>query len=76
MTLGELLEQLEELRDEVGEDVEVRLMTQQSYSFENDLLGVCSSTDMGNDSDEDEVVYLVEGDQLGYGDKTAWDCVR
>ena len=89
MTLSDLIERLEELRSELGDDVEVRLMTQQNYPFENELAGATSLRDIRErdevDSDDDEnperfepegepaeVVYLLEGRQLGYGTQTAW----
>ena len=89
MTLSDLIERLEELRAELGDDVEVRLMTQQNYPFENELAGATCLRDIHErdevDSDDDdnperfepegepaEVVYLLEGRQLGYGTQTAW----
>ncbi len=89
MTLSDLIERLEELRSELGDDVEVRLMTQQNYPFENELAGATCLRDIRErdeaDSDDDdnperfepegepaEVVYLLEGRQLGYGTQTAW----
>ena len=80
MTLNELIERLEEYRDELGEDAEVRLMTQQNWPFENTITGLASSAEInGADDDDDEdveadaVVYIVEGTQLGYGSKRAWE---
>jgi hypothetical protein len=92
MTLNELIERLEDLRSELGGDVEVRLMTQRNYPFENELAGATCLRDIherdeveSEDDDEDappelfdpegdpeEVVYLLEGRQLGYGTTTAW----
>ena len=89
MTLSDLIERLEELRSELGDDVEVRLMTQQNYPFENELAGATCLRDIRErdelESDDDEhperfdadgdpaeVVYLLEGRQLGYGTQTAW----
>ena len=84
MTLNELIERLEEYRDLLGEDCEVRLMTQQNWPFENAITGLVSGTEI-NESDEDDddrddedvnedaAVYIVEGSQLGYGSKRAWD---
>ena len=37
MTIGELIERLEEAKDAVGEDVEVRYASQPSYPFENNI---------------------------------------
>lgn len=91
MTLDDLIERLEEQRMELGGDTEVRLMTQENWPFENRILGCVSSVEMQQaDCEDDEeggepedgeaageaVVYLVEGGQLCYGSKRAWECVR
>ena len=89
MTLQELIERLEEYRDLLGEEAEVRLMTQQNWPFENTIRGVVASVELREyhfaqlDPDEidpealeeelDPILYLVEGGQLGYGDKAAWE---
>ena len=88
MTVSELIERLEEYRELMGDDCEVRLMTQQNWPFENSITGLCSAAEIADDDerkwDEDEdnieqidepeaVVYLCEGRQLGYGTKAAWD---
>ena len=84
MTLNELIERLEEYRDLHGEDCEVRLMTQQNWPFENTITGLVSGqeindTDDDDDDDDDDdvetdaVVYIVEGQQIGYGSKRAWE---
>lgn len=82
MTLDELIDRLEEYRDTLGGNAEVRLMTQSNYPFENALFGVVSCEEInGCDDDElrdedvedDDVLYLVEGDQLCYGSKRAWE---
>ena len=80
MTLNELIERLEEYRDQLGEDAEVRLMTQQNWPFENTITGLASGAEI-NDADDDDdedvetdaVLYIVEGTQLGYGSKRAWE---
>ena len=89
MTIDELIERLEQMRDELGGDTEVRLMTQQNYPFENELAGATCLRDIrerdadDGDGEDDpevfeaegdpaEVVYLLEGRQLGYGTQTAW----
>jgi hypothetical protein len=88
MTINELIERLEEYRDETGGDTEVRLMTQENWPFENSIRGLCSGKEISEsgDSDDDDdnsesdadasVVYIVEQDQLGYGTKRAWDVAR
>ena len=42
MTIDELIGRLEEYRDELGGDAEVRLMTQQNWPFENGIFGLAS----------------------------------
>ncbi len=81
-TLGELIAALQDLEDDFGES-EVRLMTQQSYPFENGIYGVAVSGDIPVDSDDDppesfdpEVVYIIEGQQIKYGNKDAWEVAR
>ena len=87
MTLNEIIERLEEYRDDLGGDCEVRLMTQQNWPFENAITGLASraeiiASDEDSDDDEDDeaddgpMVYIVEGTQLGYGSKQAWEAAR
>jgi len=85
MTIRALIERLEEQADAHGDDAEVRLMTQESWPFENSIIGVCSGDDINRhqpqdepDADDEDVchdttIYLVEGGQLGYGSKRAWE---
>ncbi len=85
MTLDELIEQLEDYRDEIGGDAEVRMMTQQNWPFENAICGLASGAEINahieSDDDEpdnddvesDNILYIVEGSQLKYGSKRAWD---
>ena len=90
MTLNDLIERLEEYRDLMGKDCEVRLMTQQNWPFENAITGLVSGAEIndaeaddddegvntGTDVETDAVVYIVEGEQLGYGSKRAWDAAH
>ena len=86
MTINDLIERLEEYRDDLGGDVEVRLMTQANWPFENTIAGVASGAEINDASDEDledhgdvnddDVLYIVEGQQLGYGTKRAWEVAR
>lgn len=91
MTIDELIEHLEAYRDEIGGDAEVRLMTQQSWPFENNIHGLASGAEIGDaaeddddeaaddavdDADHEAVLYIVEGGQIGYGTKLAWDAAR
>jgi hypothetical protein len=84
MNLDTLIEILNDYREEFGGDAEVRLMTQQNWPFENSICRITTGADI-NASDEDEdsedddveddnVIYIVEGRQLGYGSKAAWTC--
>ena len=84
MTINDLIDRLEEYRDALGGDTEVRLMTQSNWPFENTIFGLASGTEINEsgdeedpdddgDVDDDAVVYIVEGSQLGYGTKRAWD---
>ena len=88
MTIDELIARLEDYRDEIGGDAEVRLMTQQNWPFENSIYGLASGAEIndydeddedGEDNDdaaEDAVLFIVEGQQLGYGTKRAWEVAR
>jgi hypothetical protein len=84
MTIDELIERLEEYRDDLGGEVEVRLMTQQNWPFENEIVGLASGQEINDagedddpnddeDVDEDQVVFIVEGQQRCYGSKRAWE---
>ena len=83
MNLDTLIEILNDYREEFGGDAEVRLMTQQNWPFENAITGLVSGAEI-NESDEDDdacveddaVVYIVEGTQLKYGSKRAWDAAH
>ena len=89
MTIEELIERLEEYREAIGGDAEVRLMTQQQWPFENRICGLASSEEIADcyEDDEDEggeegqdkpaaVLFLVEGGQIGYGSKKAWEVAQ
>lgn len=89
MTVSELMTLLEEYRETHGDDCEVRLMTQQNWPFENRIAGVTSGAEMNEASEEDAseffddqdvaddaMVYIVEGGQICYGSKRAWETCR
>lgn len=67
MTVAELIETLQEF----DSDMEVRLATQPNYPFENSIDGVWE--DLEDDSEYSGVVYLLEGRQMGYFTKRAWN---
>jgi len=79
MTIDQLIERLEEYRDTLGGNTEVRLMTQQNWPFENQITGLASGEELNqqdvddDDVPDDQVVYIVEGQQLRYGSKRAWE---
>lgn len=65
MTVGELKEMI----DGLDEDVEVRLAMQPSWPFEYSISSVEVIDNDPEGSDEEPIegiVYLAEGDQLGY----------
>jgi hypothetical protein len=92
MTIDQLIGMLEDYRDDIGGDAEVRLMMQESWPFENHIYGLASSVEIAeaeSDSESDEdgdeggedakpepILYVVEGGQIGYGTKRAWEVVR
>lgn len=87
VTIDELISRLEEYRELIGGDSEVRLMTQQNWPFENSVCGVVSGKEINDSADEDDpeddgdvdddaVIYIVEGQQLGYGTKRAWEIAQ
>jgi hypothetical protein len=95
MKIEDLINTLEELA-ETHPGIEVRLMTQHSWPFENNIQGITTTSAMDEadleaerdrreeqglptenlpsepEPAKEEVVYLVEGRQLGYGRKSAW----
>ena len=80
MTIDEMIGRLEDYRDAIGGDAEVRLMTQQQWPFENEIDGLASGEEINDrddgddeDVDNDRVVFIVEGQQRGYGSKRAWE---
>jgi len=81
MIVSELIEMLQEL----DPDANVLIMAQQTWPFENGISNVTTREDMlrSNEDDEDVVyengtsatdVFIVEGRQLRYGSKAAWNC--
>lgn len=72
MTVRELMERLEDMNP----DAEVHVMLQKHYPMQSKLFGVCESEDLREDGDDEraghDVVFLVEGDHVGYGLKSAW----
>jgi hypothetical protein len=81
MTVAELIEALQEY----PEDATVRLASQPNWPFEYTIQGVTTlaeATEYDEDPEYDaedgkdgdnEVVYIVEGRQLGYTSKSLWN---
>jgi hypothetical protein len=73
--------------EEQDPDADVLIMSQENWPFENNVYGVTvrSEIEENDDDEEDETpaprrdgrasndVFIVEGRQLRYGSKTAWD---
>ncbi|HEY6362265.1 MAG TPA: hypothetical protein VIX63_14225 [Vicinamibacterales bacterium] len=79
MTLNELIETLQDLAEDHGGDVEVRLAQQPRWPFEYSIgeVAVANAMDDADEDDDEEedatddpdaaaVVYIGEGRQLGY----------
>jgi hypothetical protein len=75
MSIDELIERLEEYRDSIGGDAEVRLMTPSNKPFDYSLHGVCSQKEI-TDTTTENVFYLVGGQQLGFGYRDAWKVAK
>lgn len=87
MTVDELIERLTEYRDVLGGDTEVRSMQQPNWPFEYSIDGLVSTEEMqGSEAEEPDLtveemrgseaevkVFILEGTQLCYGSKSAWD---
>ena len=56
MTVDELIARLEEYRDAMGGDAEVRLMTQQQWPFENEIAGLASGEEMNAAGEDDRAI--------------------
>ncbi len=75
------VQKLIDLLSEYSADAEVRIMHQPRYPLESTLGGVVGESEIrehegGDLGDEPEVVFLLEGTQLGYGRKVAWEAAE
>jgi len=69
MTVGEL----RELLDGLDDDMKVELQTQPNYPLKSKVSNLSLRSDIEDDvDDKDDVLYICEGSQIGYGDKDAW----
>jgi hypothetical protein len=84
MTIDKMISRLEEYKNEFGGETEVKLMTQESWPFENRIKGLCSQQEMIDasesedaseeaDDESEDCIYIVEGGQISYGSKLAWE---
>ena len=74
MKVRQLIDRLSEYSPEA----EVRLQHQPRYPLQSTLGGVVGESEIrehegGDLGDDAEVVYLLEGSQIGYGRKVAWE---
>ena len=72
------VQRLIDVLSEYSPEAEVRLMHQPRYPLESTLRGVVGESEIrehegGDLGDDPEVVYLLEGRQLGYGRSVAWE---
>ena len=79
MTINDLIQRLEDYRDDYGEDAEVRLVTDQGEPIEFEIHNVVSGEEINacegeqdQDAESDDVIYVVGGEILGLGSKRAW----
>ncbi len=72
MNIAELINELEDMRDVVGDDAEVRYASQPSWPFEYSISNIITMTNEMREEHAraelqgENVVYLAEGSQLGY----------
>jgi hypothetical protein len=75
VTVGKLIEAL----SRYPEDANVLIANQPSYPFEVEILGVGTRESIDDDNNHDGTdksdVFLVEGDQLRYGNSEIWDAL-
>jgi len=75
-TLDELIQLLEEKRDQVGGEAIVRIAEQPSYPLQSSIAGVVSSDDIAYIKEEQPIVWIAEGSQCRpdpYAPKDIWD---
>ncbi len=69
MTVGELIHELKYM----DEGATVRFASQPSWPFEYSIYGVVQTTVKDSRDNEEDIVYLEEGRQVGYLPKEAKD---
>lgn len=78
MTIGELLEELQMMAEEHGDDVEVRIAYQPSYPLAADLDAVTLVKNEQGVHRKDKIVWLAASTSVGYSENPyapsqAWD---
>jgi hypothetical protein len=71
------VEELRELLEQFDDETEVRIASQPNYPFEYSIAGAVDGRDIyfeGADG-ERNVLYLLEGRQLGYFRKDVWNMI-
>lgn len=65
-----------EMLQDYDEDAEVFIMEQPNWPFEYSVIGVISRSEFEKDEEDDKDsndVFILEGRQLRYGNKNAWN---
>jgi hypothetical protein len=75
MRLTKLIQLLQEAEESTGGDVEVCLMIQPTYPLANHIAGVALGEEFASGDREypNDAVFILEGEQIGYGERDAWD---
>ena len=74
------VKELRELLEDYDDEAEVKIMSQSNYPFEYSIKGVIQRNEFQRGEDEDggdgsatkDDVFILEGEQLCYGNKKAW----
>lgn len=71
MTVDEMIEILEPYK---GRGLEVRIASQPRYPLEHSISNIITNGEAGLEleEDEEEILYITEGIQLGYSSKKLW----
>ena len=76
MTIRDLIDELEDLAEEHGDETEVRLAIQPNWPFEHSIREIVAVSpadaadededEPGDDAEAEPIVYIGEGSQIGY----------
>lgn len=70
MKVEQLIEALEQYK---GRGLEVRIASQPNYPLEYSIGKIITDGEAGLELEEEEVLYIAEGIQLGYSHKKIWE---